>query len=200
MKATVLPYLDQFQSSFGETSQRADDMLQRAPRSSGLSPMTRLTAAATALVLVASTVSPARASSRRKLSEIDNISAPGVSDVLHWWCGPQGHAHEPLCARRAGAIGAAAWESELSDALRDDAYERERRLKEIGARWAHREPDRLVRRWEGARLIGKEAARTRDTAAKQKGAWVPRPGPDSQSAIGPGSWSKPLRPVLFHEP
>ena len=38
--------------------------------------------------------------------------------------------HEPLCARRAGAIGAAAWESELSDALRDDADERERRLKD----------------------------------------------------------------------
>jgi len=38
--------------------------------------------------------------------------------------------HEPLCARRAGAIGAAAWESELSDALRSDADERERRLKD----------------------------------------------------------------------
>ena len=38
--------------------------------------------------------------------------------------------HEPLCARRAGAIGAAAWESELSDALRSDADEKERRLKD----------------------------------------------------------------------
>ena len=33
------------------------------------------------------------------LAHIQNLTAPGVHGVLHWWCDEQGHAAEPLCVR-----------------------------------------------------------------------------------------------------
>ena len=33
------------------------------------------------------------------LAHVQNLTAPGVSGVLRWWCDEQGHASEPLCVR-----------------------------------------------------------------------------------------------------
>ena len=33
------------------------------------------------------------------LAHVQNLTAPGMSGVLRWWCGEQGHAAEPLCVR-----------------------------------------------------------------------------------------------------
>ena len=33
------------------------------------------------------------------LAHVQNLTTPGMSGVLHWWCGEKGHAAEPLCVR-----------------------------------------------------------------------------------------------------
>eukprot|EP00964_Phaeocystis_antarctica_P147311 scaffold113856_cov63-Phaeocystis_antarctica.AAC.1 len=38
-------------------------------------------------------------SSGATLAHVQNLTAPGVHGVLHWWCDEQGHAAEPLCVR-----------------------------------------------------------------------------------------------------
>ena len=41
----------------------------------------------------------ARNSTGATLAHVQNLTAPGVHGVLHWWCDEQGHAAEPLCVR-----------------------------------------------------------------------------------------------------
>ena len=33
------------------------------------------------------------------LAHVQNLTVPGMSGVLRWWCGEQGHAADPLCVR-----------------------------------------------------------------------------------------------------
>ena len=33
------------------------------------------------------------------LAHVENLTSPGMSGVLRWWCEQQGHAGEPLCVR-----------------------------------------------------------------------------------------------------
>lgn len=46
---------------------------------------------------------PSQAKARSRfgatLAHIQNLTTPGVSGVLRWWCEEQGHATEPLCVR-----------------------------------------------------------------------------------------------------
>ena len=40
------------------------------------------------------------------LAHVENLTSPGMSGVLRWWCEQQGHAGEPLCVGQFGGVGA----------------------------------------------------------------------------------------------
>ena len=60
--------------------------------------LVRLRSAASGFVAEAAAL-PHGAGASFALAHVENLTSPGMSGVLRWWCEQQGHAGEPLCVR-----------------------------------------------------------------------------------------------------